>query len=125
MLTGSVFTTSSAFGGFVGLASSYVLYFKSEFGLSPVHAGDLAAICTATGALLRPVGGAIADRIGGDPFPLPILRRRSHRADRGGFRPQPLPQYDGAGGGFGSSRNGEWLGLSTFAPTIRPGYRCH
>jgi NNP family nitrate/nitrite transporter-like MFS transporter len=54
-----------SFGGFVGLASSYVLYFKSEFGLSPVHAGDLAAICTATGALLRPVGGAIADRIGG------------------------------------------------------------
>ncbi len=54
-----------SFGGFVGLASSYVLYFKSEFGLTPVHAGDLAAICTATGALLRPVGGAIADRIGG------------------------------------------------------------
>jgi NNP family nitrate/nitrite transporter-like MFS transporter len=54
-----------SFGGFVGLASSYVLYFKSEFGLSPVHAGDLAAICTAAGALLRPTGGALADRIGG------------------------------------------------------------
>jgi NNP family nitrate/nitrite transporter-like MFS transporter len=54
-----------SFGGFVGLASSYVLYFKSEFGLSPVHAGDLAAICTAAGALLRPPGGALADRIGG------------------------------------------------------------
>lgn len=54
-----------SFGGFVGLASSYVLYFKGEFGLPPVHAGDLAAICTAAGALLRPVGGAIADRIGG------------------------------------------------------------
>ena len=54
-----------SFGGFVGLASSYVLYFKGEFGLTPVQAGDLAAICTAAGALLRPVGGAIADRIGG------------------------------------------------------------
>jgi len=54
-----------SFGGFVGLASSYVLYFKSEFGLPPVHAGDLAAICTAAGALLRPVGGAVADRVGG------------------------------------------------------------
>ena len=54
-----------SFGGFVGLASSYVLYFKSEFGLSAVHAGDLAAICTAAGALLRPAGGALADRIGG------------------------------------------------------------
>ncbi len=54
-----------SFGGFVGLASSYVLYFKSEFGLTPIHAGDLAAICTAAGALLRPAGGALADRIGG------------------------------------------------------------
>ena len=54
-----------SFGGFVGLASSYVLYFKSEFGLAPVHAGDLAAVCTAAGAMLRPMGGAMADRIGG------------------------------------------------------------
>src|SRR6185436_7185260 len=54
-----------SFGGFVGLASSYVLYFKGEFALTPIHAGDLAALCTAAGALARPVGGAIADRIGG------------------------------------------------------------
>ncbi len=54
-----------SFGGFVGLASSYVLYFRGEFGISAVHAGDLAAVCTCSGALLRPVGGAIADRIGG------------------------------------------------------------
>jgi len=54
-----------SFGGFVGLASSYVLYFKSEFGLTAIQAGDLAAICTAAGALLRPTGGALADRIGG------------------------------------------------------------
>src|ERR1051325_2690434 len=26
-----------SFGGFVGLASSYVLYFKGEFGLTPIH----------------------------------------------------------------------------------------
>ncbi len=54
-----------SFGGFVGLASSYVIYFKSEFHFSPVQAGDLAALCTFVGAILRPVGGAIADRIGG------------------------------------------------------------
>jgi NNP family nitrate/nitrite transporter-like MFS transporter len=54
-----------SFGGFVGLASSYVLYYKSEFGLPAVQAGDMAAICTAAGALLRPVGGAMADRMGG------------------------------------------------------------
>ena len=54
-----------SFGGFVGLASSFVIYFKDQFGLSAVNAGDLAALCTAVGALSRPVGGAIADRIGG------------------------------------------------------------
>jgi MFS transporter, NNP family, nitrate/nitrite transporter len=54
-----------SFGGFVGLASSYVLYFKGEFGLSPVQAGDIAALCTFVGAMLRPIGGATADQIGG------------------------------------------------------------
>lgn len=54
-----------SFGGFVGLASYYVLYYKSEFGLTPVQAGDYAAMCTFAGAVLRPVGGAIADRFGG------------------------------------------------------------
>jgi MFS transporter, NNP family, nitrate/nitrite transporter len=54
-----------SFGGFVGLASSYVLYFKGEFGLSPIQGGDFAALCTFVGAFLRPVGGATADQIGG------------------------------------------------------------
>ncbi len=54
-----------SFGGFVGLASSYVLYFKGEFHLTAVRAGDLAALCTAMGAMVRPLGGALADRMGG------------------------------------------------------------
>jgi MFS transporter, NNP family, nitrate/nitrite transporter len=54
-----------SFGGFVGLASSYVLYFKGEFGLTPVQGGDIAALCTFVGAILRPVGGAAADHMGG------------------------------------------------------------
>ncbi|MGO8701740.1 MAG: MFS transporter [Limisphaerales bacterium] len=54
-----------SFGGFVGLASSYALYFKGEFGLTPVRAGDLAALCAGLGALARPIGGALADRLGG------------------------------------------------------------
>lgn len=54
-----------SFGGFVGLASSFVLYFTSQYNFTPVHAGDYAALCTLTGAVLRPVGGALADRIGG------------------------------------------------------------
>lgn len=54
-----------SFGGFVGLASSFVLYFTSQYGLTPVHAGDLAALATLCGAVLRPVGGGLADKIGG------------------------------------------------------------
>lgn len=54
-----------SFGGFVGLASSFVLYFTSQYGLSHVHAGDLAALATFCGAALRPVGGWLADAMGG------------------------------------------------------------
>ena len=54
-----------SFGGFVGLASSFVMYFNTEFGLSAVQAGEFAALCAGAGALARPVGGAISDRIGG------------------------------------------------------------
>lgn len=54
-----------SFGGFVGLASSLVLFFVNEFHMSPVKAGDYAALCTLIGAVARPFGGAVADRIGG------------------------------------------------------------
>ncbi|MGC4017441.1 MAG: MFS transporter [Luteolibacter sp.] len=54
-----------SFGGFVGLASYYALYYRSEFGLSAIKAGDFAAACTFLGAIARPIGGAISDRIGG------------------------------------------------------------
>ena len=54
-----------SFGGFVGLASSFVLYFNGEFGLTAIHAGEFAALCAGAGALARPVGGGLADRIGG------------------------------------------------------------
>ena len=54
-----------SFGGFVGLASSYVLIFKDQFAISPINAGDLAAVCTFVGAALRPIGGGAADRFGG------------------------------------------------------------
>ncbi len=53
------------FGGFVGLAYSLGMYFKDRFGLTPSQAGDLVALCTAIGALGRPIGGGISDHIGG------------------------------------------------------------
>lgn len=53
------------FGGFVGLASSLSIYFTSEFGLTTVVAGYCNAGCVFAGSLVRPLGGALADRIGG------------------------------------------------------------
>jgi NNP family nitrate/nitrite transporter-like MFS transporter len=60
-----MFFYSVTFGGFVGLSSSLTIYFNDQYGLDPVHAGYATALCVFTGSLLRPVGGAIADRIGG------------------------------------------------------------
>ncbi|MBV8576138.1 MAG: NarK/NasA family nitrate transporter [Acetobacteraceae bacterium] len=56
---------SVTFGGFVGLASSLTIYFNVEYGLSPVVAGYFTAACVFVGSLMRPIGGAIADRLGG------------------------------------------------------------
>jgi NNP family nitrate/nitrite transporter-like MFS transporter len=53
------------FGGFVGLASSLTIYFNAEYGLPAVTAGFFTATCVFAGSFIRPVGGAIADRIGG------------------------------------------------------------
>lgn len=53
------------FGGFVGLAASLTIYFNVQYGLSAVIAGYFTAACVFVGSLVRPVGGALADRIGG------------------------------------------------------------
>ncbi|WP_017671400.1 nitrate/nitrite transporter [Blastomonas sp. AAP53] len=53
------------FGGFVGLAASLSIYFVDQFALTPVVAGYCTAACVFAGSLVRPMGGALADRIGG------------------------------------------------------------
>lgn len=53
------------FGGFVGLASSLTLYFHDQYGVSSVVAGNCTAAAVSAGSLVRPLGGAVADRIGG------------------------------------------------------------
>jgi MFS transporter, NNP family, nitrate/nitrite transporter len=60
-----MFFYSVTFGGFVGLASSLTIYFNVEYGLSAVVAGYFTAACVFAGSLVRPVGGALADRVGG------------------------------------------------------------
>lgn len=56
---------SVTFGGFVGLTSSLTIYFNDLFALPPVRAGYCTAACVFAGSLFRPLGGALADRIGG------------------------------------------------------------
>lgn len=53
------------FGGFSGLSSSLTIYFTDRFGLTTVVAGYCTAACVFAGSLVRPLGGALADRIGG------------------------------------------------------------
>lgn len=53
------------FGGFSGLSASLSIYFTDQFLLSPVMAGYCTAACVFAGSLVRPVGGALADRVGG------------------------------------------------------------
>ena len=56
---------SVTFGGFVGLAASLSIYFTETFDLTAVQAGYATAACVFAGSLVRPMGGAIADKIGG------------------------------------------------------------
>ncbi|WP_207461602.1 nitrate/nitrite transporter [Azospirillum sp. SYSU D00513] len=60
-----MFFYSVTFGGFVGLASSLTIYFSDEYGLSPVMAGYFTAACVFCGSMMRPLGGMMADRVGG------------------------------------------------------------
>lgn len=60
-----MFFYAVTFGGFSGLASSLTIYFNTQYGLTPVTAGYFTAACVFAGSLVRPVGGTLADRIGG------------------------------------------------------------
>ncbi|SDX25245.1 MFS transporter, NNP family, nitrate/nitrite transporter [Paenibacillus sp. CF384] len=53
------------FGGFVGMSNYLTIFFNTQYGLSPVRAADFATICVIAGSFFRPVGGWLADRIGG------------------------------------------------------------
>jgi NNP family nitrate/nitrite transporter-like MFS transporter len=56
---------SVTFGGFVGLASFLNSFFKIQYELDAVVAGNFATLCVIAGSFLRPVGGYLADRLGG------------------------------------------------------------
>ena len=53
------------FGGFVGLSNILPTFYADSFGVTPVTAGYCTAAAVFMGSLLRPLGGALADRFGG------------------------------------------------------------
>jgi MFS transporter, NNP family, nitrate/nitrite transporter len=53
------------FGGFVGLSSSLPTFYADTFKVTPVIAGYCTAAAVFMGSMLRPLGGAMADRFGG------------------------------------------------------------
>lgn len=53
------------FGGFVGLASFLSILLHDQYSVSRVMSGNLTALCVMAGSFLRPVGGFLADRMGG------------------------------------------------------------
>jgi NNP family nitrate/nitrite transporter-like MFS transporter len=60
-----MFFYAVSFGGFVGLSSFLPIYFHDQYGLTPVKAGYFTAACVFAGSFARPIGGWLADRIGG------------------------------------------------------------
>src|SRR6185312_2654338 len=60
-----MFFYAVSFGGFVGLSSFLPIYFHDQYQLPPVIAGYFTAACVFAGSFARPLGGYIADRIGG------------------------------------------------------------
>ena len=59
------FLYSLTFGGFVGFASFLTTFFHEQYHVSRVMAGDFTTLVVVSGSLLRPVGGWLADRVGG------------------------------------------------------------
>ena len=60
-----MFFYAVSFGGFVGLSSFLPIYFHDQYKLTPVTAGYCTAACVFAGSFARPIGGYLADRVGG------------------------------------------------------------
>jgi NNP family nitrate/nitrite transporter-like MFS transporter len=56
---------SVTFGGYVGLSSFMPLLLRDQYHLPAVTAGYLTALAALAGSALRPLGGYVADRVGG------------------------------------------------------------
>ncbi|MBR8744578.1 MFS transporter [Nocardiopsis sp. MG754419] len=53
------------FGSFIGTGFAFGLLLQSQFGLAPVQSAGIAVLGPVIGSLIRPVGGRMADALGG------------------------------------------------------------
>jgi MFS transporter, NNP family, nitrate/nitrite transporter len=59
------FLYSVTFGGFVGLGSFLPLFLRDQYQITPINAGYLTALIAFVGSGIRPIGGWLADKVGG------------------------------------------------------------
>jgi NNP family nitrate/nitrite transporter-like MFS transporter len=56
---------SVTFGGYVGLSSFLPLFLRDQYAIDPISAGAITALAAFVGSGIRPIGGYLADRLGG------------------------------------------------------------
>jgi NNP family nitrate/nitrite transporter-like MFS transporter len=61
------------FGGYVGLSSFLPLFYRDQYQVTPITAGYLTALAAIGGSLARPLGGYLADKLGGVRILLALL----------------------------------------------------
>jgi NNP family nitrate/nitrite transporter-like MFS transporter len=64
---------SITFGGFVGMSTYVSLLLTTQYQITKVDAGFIMALLSLTGAMVRPIGGLIADRLSGVKVLLVLL----------------------------------------------------
>ncbi len=67
------FIYALTFGGFLGLSSYLSIFFRDQYHLTKVQSGDFTTLVVLFGSFLRPVGGVLADHIGGFRMLLSLL----------------------------------------------------
>lgn len=67
------FFYSITFGGYVGLSGFLPIFLCDQYSVDPVVSGHLTALVALIGSLFRPVGGFLADRLGGARMLAPLL----------------------------------------------------
>ena len=116
---------SITFGGFVGLASFLNVFFLSQYGLSRVQAGNFTTLCVVAGSFLRPLGGYLADRLGGVRM-LTLVYLGVGAVALGLTSLPPLAGCDSAlVRGDGALGNGQRRRLPACAEPVPQGDRCH